>query len=494
MSSLADKVVKGSQWVFLLKIFERVLAMVRLFLLARILQPDDFGVFAAALLVISSVEIFTRFGFEEALLFKKDNIEQYSHVAFFMQVVKSVIIFAIVFILSPVFASYFEVKELTNVIRVLVIAQLFIGFRSIGLVLLRKKIAFAEQTILQFFGFISNLIVSVAGAYIYQSVWSLVFGYLISELIITIGSYFIHEYRAKWVYDPKIIKDLFKFGIWLLLATILSFVTQNGDKAILGKLLPIKILGAYYLAQTLSTSIISFVTKPISNVLKSAYCEIQDETERLQNGIYNAAGIISVFVFPTCFGLFVISSELTNIFLGDKWIHVATLLPVFMIGRMFEGMSHIIAPIFIAKGQTKYNFYLQLVSSLTLVVSIYPLFLQYGYMGIAYSNLFTMFIRFVFVYIFTVRIVKLSSTFFKNMLPSLFSSVIMYTYAKFIILQFNITILTLTLLIISSAMIYLLSINIFVVYFKKNFSHLFYLHDMKQKLIGKIMKRQKHET
>ena len=73
--SLSLKIAKGGFWTLAFRVIERGLGFLRLIIVARLLAPDDFGLFGIALLSISILENFSDTGFQAALVQKKENIE-----------------------------------------------------------------------------------------------------------------------------------------------------------------------------------------------------------------------------------------------------------------------------------------------------------------------------------------------------------------------------------------------------------------------------------
>ena len=75
--SLSQRVAKGGIWIFAFRIVENGFRLVKLVILARILAPNDFGLFGIALLVIATLETFSQTGFQTALVQQKEDIACY---------------------------------------------------------------------------------------------------------------------------------------------------------------------------------------------------------------------------------------------------------------------------------------------------------------------------------------------------------------------------------------------------------------------------------
>jgi O-antigen/teichoic acid export membrane protein len=106
---------------------------------------------------------------------------------------------------------------------------------------------------LELLGQIVQFVVTLAWAFIQPSLWALVGGRLASELVRMVASYFlIRDLRPRFVLDKECTRLILKFGKWILIGTGLTFLAQQSDRLILGKLVSIETLGVYGIAFTLS--------------------------------------------------------------------------------------------------------------------------------------------------------------------------------------------------------------------------------------------------
>jgi O-antigen/teichoic acid export membrane protein len=95
--------------------------------------------------------------------------------------------------------------------------------------------------------------VTLVWALIHPSLWALVGGRLIAELARSGASYFvIPELRPRFILDPECVRSLIHFGRWILIGTALTFLAQQSDRLILGKLVSVVTLGVYGVAFALS--------------------------------------------------------------------------------------------------------------------------------------------------------------------------------------------------------------------------------------------------
>ncbi|MDZ7836936.1 MAG: oligosaccharide flippase family protein [Actinomycetota bacterium] len=109
-SSLSAKAAKGTFWVFFIRIIDRLFKLVRLVILARLLSPNDFGIFGIALLVLSILESFTNTGYSQALIHKSEETRSYLNTAWTMGLIRGFVIAVAIFFLArpaavPIFRS-----------------------------------------------------------------------------------------------------------------------------------------------------------------------------------------------------------------------------------------------------------------------------------------------------------------------------------------------------------------------------------------------------
>jgi O-antigen/teichoic acid export membrane protein len=139
MITETKKAAKGGYWVIALRGFSRAFRVAKLVILARILAPEDFGLMGIALLVMSTVEAFSQTGFQFALVQKKKDIEEYLNTAWTVMILRGIILFAILFIVAPYVAIFFNEPAAKSVIQVSGISILFQAFTIIGIIYLFSK-------------------------------------------------------------------------------------------------------------------------------------------------------------------------------------------------------------------------------------------------------------------------------------------------------------------------------------------------------------------
>src|SRR3990167_2050017 len=119
MTTLKHKTVSGVKWQIASKLLEKGISVVTFAVLARILNPPTFGLFAMSFIAIDALGLFKAFGFDSALVQRKDRVEASSHTAFFMTQLTGRVLFITCYLVAPLAARFFNNKEVLSIVRAL---------------------------------------------------------------------------------------------------------------------------------------------------------------------------------------------------------------------------------------------------------------------------------------------------------------------------------------------------------------------------------------
>ena len=132
--TLSRRAVRGGIWVFSLRIVQQLFNLGRLVILVRILAPHDFGLLGIALLTMATLETFSQTGFQQALIQKKQDIKSYLDAAWTVLILRGFILFAILYLIAPYAAIFFNAPEAKPIIQVIGLSTLLQAFTNIGVI------------------------------------------------------------------------------------------------------------------------------------------------------------------------------------------------------------------------------------------------------------------------------------------------------------------------------------------------------------------------
>ncbi|MDP8299337.1 MAG: lipopolysaccharide biosynthesis protein [Candidatus Tantalella remota] len=382
-ASLGRRAARGGIWVFVGKFSHRFLGIVRTIVLARLLSPDDFGLMGIAVLAINMLDTFSKTGFEAALIQKKEQVKAYLDTAWTVNLLRSFILFSILFFGAPLVAVFFKSPEALPVVRVLAFIELFMGAQNIGVIFFKKELSFDKSFLLEFSGLIANITVSLVLAFVLRNVWALVYGALAGAVMTCVMSYAMHAYRPSLRLEKSKAFELFHFGKWLFVSSILVFLITQGDSAFIGRMLGITALGFYQMAYRLSNAPATEITNVISQVTFPVYAKIQGDIPRLREAYLKVLKMSMLISLPMAAFIFVLAPDFTRLFLGNKWMPMVATMRILVLWGVIRSISATAGPFFYAIGRPHIPTKVQFWQFVTLVITIYPFTHALGMAGTA---------------------------------------------------------------------------------------------------------------
>ena len=420
-------------WVFALRVLEKSLRLARLIIVARLLAPDDFGLFGIALLTMSAFETFSQTGFQAALVQKKETISRYLDTAWTVSIVRGMILFFLLFFSAPYIATFFNSPEAALIIKVIGISALLAGFVNIGIVDFQKELKFNKQFIYRISTTLADFIVVVLAALIFKNVWALVFGLLAGSLTALVASYLIHSYRPRFMFDLSQARELFGFGKWVFGSTVLVFLITQGDDAFVGKVLGAAMLGFYQLAYRISNMPATEITHVISQVTFPAYAKMQDDVSRLREAYLKVLQLTAFLSFPIAGFIFFLAPDFTRIFLGEKWMPMVPAMQVLAFAGLVRSIAATTGPLFYGRGIPKEDTKWQIIHLLVMIVLIFPFTMAWGILGTSMAVLLSIFVSTVGLSYQAIKITEcMLKSFSKAVLLPLLNGIVVVALLSFI--------------------------------------------------------------
>lgn len=381
--AFAKRVFRAGFWSLALNVAMRLLGLARTVILARLLAPDDIGLFAIAAIVLTLVETFSRTGFWSALIYSQDNIHSKLDTAWTIMVIRGAFRALILWLAAPWVAVFYDQPAVTGLIRVISILMLFHGFTNIGSVYFRKDLEYHKQFIWDFGAAIADLVVVIVTAFLLRNAWALVCG-LVARFVLRLAlSYLLHPFRPRFRIDWKDSKSLFNYGIWMALTGAVMFLGRQGSGVVLGKITGMTELGYFQMAFWIAEAAISDVILAINDVAFPALAIVQKDELHFRNSCLNTLELAFSIVLPLSATLALAADDIVFTLLGTRWAPMTTALWLMSLAAMTFSVSSAGNPIFLGGGRPNSLFVIQSARAVCVMMFIYPLAARYGASGAA---------------------------------------------------------------------------------------------------------------
>lgn len=368
--------------MFLLKTASRGLGFVRNVVLARILAPDDFGLFGVALVVLSFVERFSATGLQSALVQKKEDIADYLDSAWTVQALRGAVVAVLLVASAPFLAAFFGDARAEPLIQVLGVSFLLGGLTNIGTVEFHRELEMNRQFGYQLSGTLADLAVSIVLSFVLGNVWALMLGMIAGRVVSLVASYALHPYRPKPRLDWGQVRELRRYGRWVFLHHILYFLSYRGDNLIVGKFLGAPALGIYMLAYSISEVVTGEVGKMLDSVAFPVYARAQGNVAQVRAAFLIATELVAAVSLPVAVALYFLAAPVTDLLLGQKWTDVAAVLPALALAGALGAIASNGVALFRGLGRPDIGFRMNLLGVAVTYAIMFPLMLRYGITGV----------------------------------------------------------------------------------------------------------------
>ncbi len=390
--------VKGVGWMAFLRATTRGLAFVRLAVLARVLDPFQFGIYGIASLVLSLLEIFTETGVNVVLVQSKDKITKYLNTAWVVSIFRGVLISILMIVLSYPASLFFKSRESFGIILFLSIVPLLRGFINPMIVNFQKELEFNKEFYLRSAVFLIDAFVSVILGIITKSAYCLAFGLLAGVILEIFLSFYFVRPTPKFEFEKRRLSYVINNGKWMTFAGIFDYLFRNGDDMVVGRILGASSLGLYQVAYKISTLPVSETGQVFNKVAFPLFSKISENKRFLRSTFFKTLLAISFFVLPFGVILFSFAEFLIPFVLGEKWISAIPVVQVLFLFGIISSLQGPFYSLFLGAKKQNYVTYISFFSFLLMAITIIPLVIKFGVIGAAYSALFSSLLTLPFLF------------------------------------------------------------------------------------------------
>ena len=344
------KTVRNLQFVGLAQLLSIGLVQLGYLILARMLTPDDFGLYAAVMIVFNLCVTVSTVGLDLAAVQSKDESEELLRTAATFRMTMAIIAVIAALILAPVTASFFGISEMTDPLRVITLAILISSAGFVSTVRLTKALRFRELSISRIGYAVTWPAVAVLAGVIGFTYWSMIVASLFANVIALALLWIYAPWRISFHIDKTVLAKLLHYGKFPVATGVVVFLFFNLDKVVVGRLLGAELLGLYFMAYTWGTMVPGIFTNIVNSVMFPTYSSISHDTGMLSKGYLKTLTYLGYISLPMGFGLAAISPTFIGALLGAKWTAAAGPLAVLSLVGTCSALTSPAGSLFLATG------------------------------------------------------------------------------------------------------------------------------------------------
>ena len=352
--SLRALVVRGSVWTLLGDVASRGIRLLSNVVLTRLLAPEVFGLMNVVNVVRQGLETFSDVGIGPSIVHNKRGEEpEFLNTAWTIQVVRGFLLCLASCVLAWPLVWVYQEPQLLWLLPATGLLALASGFASTSIATLNRRLALGKRTILEQSSYLFSVFVMIAWAWVSPTVWALVGGGIAGACFRTVLShYLMAERRVRFQWDPAAASQLFRFGRWVFISTMLGFLAARGDRFVVAKMLPdMAAFGRYSIALVLATLVPDLLQHIGQGVLFPAYARLAKvEGSSLLDGVRRSRLAMMALGLPAtwCFVLF--GQYLVRFLYDARYEDASWMLRVLSVGGIASTITVGMVPVLMATG------------------------------------------------------------------------------------------------------------------------------------------------
>lgn len=320
-------------------------------LIARILTPEEIGIYSVSLAVVGLTQVLRDFGIGNFLIQEENLTDEHIRTAFGLSLLIGSVLFLVTVVGAPFAAEFYNESRLLDTMRISALNFLILPFCSISLALLRRSMMFQRLAFVTVAAAIVSFLTSVLLAYHDFGPVSLALGVISGNVVMGFGTWVARSDRRMLLPSFSEWRAMVKFGAQSSAANVVTSVSMDINDLVLGKLMGFAPVAMISRAQGVMSLFHRDFMSAIRNVAYPSYARAHREGEILEQRYIESVAMVTVFAWPFYGFAGMFSLEIMRLMFGVQWDEAARLVPVFCLAGAFAATSNLATSAMMAVGR-----------------------------------------------------------------------------------------------------------------------------------------------
>jgi O-antigen/teichoic acid export membrane protein len=391
--------------MLLFRFAEKSLGLISTVVLARSLVPEDFGLVAMAMSIISLVELASSFSFETVLIQQEQPTRAHYDTAWTLNVLFGAACALVMIALAKPAAGFYSEPRLVAVVCVIASGWVLQSLENVGVVDFRRQMDFRKE-----FAFLAlkkavGFVVTIILAFTLRNYWALVAGMMAGRLTGVVSSYVMSPFRPRFGLAAR--RELFRFSSWLLVANIVNFAETRFAHFFVGRVEGPAPLGLFTIASDFASLPTTELSAPINRAAFPGYSRLAGRRSDLQSEVTIVIGMLGLSTIPAALGLMTLAEPLVRLVLGEKWMAIVPVLQVLVVAACLRAVMSNYHAVFLAVGRPHLSPVLEGFRVAVMIPLTFVLAEMQGLVGVAVAQAISMSLGFIASSVVLVKVLEL---------------------------------------------------------------------------------------
>jgi PST family polysaccharide transporter len=381
-SDLRTRAAKGVFWTATGAWGRQLAVFVVFAVLARLLEPADFGLVALASVFVGFTHVIAEEGMVDALVQRKELERGHLDAAFWAALAFAFAMALLLVALAVPIASLLGEKELAPVLAALALAIPIGSSSLVQRALLTRELKFRSLALRSLAAITVGSIFGVTAALLGFGVWSLVVQNLVGVTTGTLVLWRVTGFRPRLAFSYSHCRQLLAFGGNVVGFRLLIYFTRRADELLIGAFLGPAALGFYTIGYRMLRVLIQVTSSLIDRVSFPLYSRLQDKPARLRRAFYKSTSFAALIAFPAFLAAAVLAPQVVELFFGPKWAESVPVMQILAFFGLIQVLTYLNGTTIKALGKPGWLLVIVGITA-ALKVSAFLVAVQYGLVAVA---------------------------------------------------------------------------------------------------------------
>ena len=365
--ALSGRFKLGLRFSLINTVFSRLATFAVGVLLARLLVPEQFGLYTTALVVQTLLLTFNDFGTAAALVRHKGDVRPLLPTVWTISVGGATIVYLLCLLAAPALATGLGSPQAAELVRVLSLNVLFDGFAAVPGALLTRDLRQARRLVADITGLVVNLALTATLAATGFGAWALVIGHVSGTGVVTVLLLIVTKQIPRFGVTREHVTEVARYGGAVVVSSVVMVLLQYAPQTITGRMLGATALGFFYLASNVSSWPASVVTTTVERVGLATFSRARDSGVDLDRAASAVIGMVAMAVLPGGAALALLAPQIVDLVYGDKWAPAAPVLAGLAVATIARVLADLVFNLMITAGSALSSVLVQVIWLVALV-------------------------------------------------------------------------------------------------------------------------------
>lgn len=340
--------ITGFSWQTVQKVVTIGLGFIKMIILARILSPLDFGLFSIVTIALGVAEATTETGVNFTIINSKHSVGYFLNTAWVIAIVRGFLIGSVMLVAALLLSGFFEEERLLLLVGLASLIPVIKGFINPAIVELRKELRFFNESGYHLSRIFVETVLAIVLTVLTRDISALLFAMIGAAVFEVAISFLFFSLRPQFQYLHSRGKIILEHAGGLSITALLSYLNENLDNLLIGKIVSPYALGLYHNSYSLTHKLTHEFGKSAAHGTFAIFSKLINQPHRLQRAVLKSIGgtmgLSCIAALPL-----LIWPNIVVLVLGTQWVEAVPLIRLLVLGGLLHGLSSMVYSYFMAQ-------------------------------------------------------------------------------------------------------------------------------------------------